>query len=115
MASNAVGLFKAILPDEQANEFKAKRDLIAVISAKVKPYTEKADISELMRDVEKLLDRLSLLRVTRLGVFWRMKRGAIWTSARSTSTRQPNTSLTLGRGPLRQGLGTWLTRCLSTW
>ena len=57
LASDVMRLYKAILPDEAANEFRKERDLVAVIAAKVKPPGEQPDISEVMSEIEDLLDQ----------------------------------------------------------
>ena len=57
LASDVIRLYKALLPHVQANAFKPQRDLIAIIAVKVSPPGEKADISDVMRDVEELLDQ----------------------------------------------------------
>ena len=49
-------LFKAILPDQRANEFIGRRSVIREIERKLKSKSEPVDISEFMDDVETLLD-----------------------------------------------------------
>lgn len=50
-------LFKAILPDQRANEFIPKRSAIREIERRIKSKSEPVDISDFMEDVETLLDR----------------------------------------------------------
>jgi type I restriction enzyme R subunit len=50
-------LFKAILPDQRANEFISRRSVIREIERKLKNTSEPVDVSEFMNDVETLLDR----------------------------------------------------------
>jgi type I restriction enzyme, R subunit len=50
-------LFKAILPDPAANEFGPKRKLFAVIAEKIRSLDPDVDISEVMEQVEELLDQ----------------------------------------------------------
>jgi len=49
-------LYKAILPDVRANEFSPKRALFVVIAEKILSLTPKPDISEVIGDIESLLD-----------------------------------------------------------
>jgi type I restriction enzyme R subunit len=49
-------IFKAILPDKSANKFGVDRKAIVVIADKIRSLTPPADISEVMGDVEDLLD-----------------------------------------------------------
>lgn len=49
-------LFKAILPDPAANEFGPKRKLFAVIAEKIRSLDPDVDISEVLKQVEELLD-----------------------------------------------------------
>lgn len=56
MAGDVVRLFKAILPDQAANEFIAVQAAIAVIAEKIKLLTPGPDISGVTEAVEKLLD-----------------------------------------------------------
>jgi type I restriction enzyme R subunit len=49
-------LFKAILPDTRAGEFAAKRKVFTVLADKIRALTPEADISEVMGEVEELLD-----------------------------------------------------------
>src|SRR5207247_6938443 len=48
--------FKAILPDEHANEFLKIRELLGVIVEKIESYSPIADISGVVHEVEQLLD-----------------------------------------------------------
>ena len=50
-------LYKAILPDPDAHEFTRTCQLINVIAQKIRSLTTPADISEVMTEVESLLDR----------------------------------------------------------
>jgi type I restriction enzyme, R subunit len=50
-------LYKSILPDERADEFISARTLFLVLLESIKSLTPSADISEVMEDIEKLLDR----------------------------------------------------------
>ena len=56
LAGAVAKLFRAILPDPAANEFGPKRKAFAVIAEKIRSLTPEADISEVMQDVEELLD-----------------------------------------------------------
>ena len=49
-------LFKAILPDPLANEFGPKRAVFMNLADKIRSLTPTADISEVMKEVERLLD-----------------------------------------------------------
>lgn len=62
LASQVDKLFRAILPDERANEFVKTRNLLAVIAEKIESYSPVADISAVVRDVERLLDSAVLAR-----------------------------------------------------
>jgi type I restriction enzyme R subunit len=57
LANNVAKIYKAILPDPSANEFGPSKALIAVLADKIRSLGEEADISEVMDDVDKLLDR----------------------------------------------------------
>jgi len=57
LSSDVNRLFKAILPDQRANEFIGRRSLIREIERKLKSKSEPVDVSEFMNDVETLLDR----------------------------------------------------------
>jgi type I restriction enzyme R subunit len=56
MASLVVQIFKAILPDPAATELSYRCRLISVIAEKIRSLIPKADISEVMGEVETLLD-----------------------------------------------------------
>ena len=56
LASQAAKLFKAILPDPQASELAPRAVLLSVIAEKIRALTPPADISEVMGEVETLLD-----------------------------------------------------------
>jgi len=56
LAGNVATLYKAILPDPSAGEFMPICVLLAVIAEKIRSLLPPADISEVMADVEKLLD-----------------------------------------------------------
>jgi type I restriction enzyme, R subunit len=56
LASQGAKLFKAILPDPQASELAPRAVLLSVIAEKIRALTPPADISEVMGDVETLLD-----------------------------------------------------------
>jgi type I restriction enzyme R subunit len=50
-------LYKSILPDERADDFTSARTLFLVLLESIKSLTPAADISEVMGDIERLLDR----------------------------------------------------------
>ena len=56
LTSQVVGLYKAILPDPQANEFVAIKTCLAVLAEKIRSFTPEADIDDLMERVDELLD-----------------------------------------------------------
>lgn len=56
LAGNANKLYRAILPDSKANEFQPICALFNVIAGKILSLTPEADITEVMAEVEKLLD-----------------------------------------------------------
>jgi type I restriction enzyme R subunit len=56
MASRAARIYKAILPDPAAKEFAPDTILLAVIASKIQVLTPKPDISDIMSDVEALLN-----------------------------------------------------------
>ncbi|MEE8575049.1 MAG: type I restriction endonuclease subunit R [Thermodesulfobacteriota bacterium] len=56
MAANVKRLYKAVLPDSRAREFALDVAPIAVIADKIRALTVPSDISEVLEDVEKLLD-----------------------------------------------------------
>jgi type I restriction enzyme R subunit len=49
-------LFKAILPDVRANEYRGETAVLNIIAAKIRLLMPAPDISEVMEDVERLLD-----------------------------------------------------------
>ncbi len=55
-AGHVEKLFKSLLPDPAANEFGAIRKVISVIAEKIRSEVPPADISEVMEQVEELLD-----------------------------------------------------------
>jgi type I restriction enzyme R subunit len=57
MADYVDRLFKAILPDFAANRFSLDRKVIVVIAEEIRSLILPADISDVMEDVEELLDR----------------------------------------------------------
>jgi type I restriction enzyme R subunit len=56
LASNVARVFKAILPDTAANAYAPLAVLVAYLGAMIKALTPQADISELMGDIEALLN-----------------------------------------------------------
>ena len=56
LATNATKLYKAILPDPDAHEFTRTCQLIHIIAQKIRNLTPPADISEVMTEVEGVLD-----------------------------------------------------------
>jgi type I restriction enzyme, R subunit len=56
MANRAARIYKAILPDPVAKELAPDTVLLAVIASKIRILTPKPDISEVMDDVEALLN-----------------------------------------------------------
>jgi type I restriction enzyme R subunit len=56
MAGTVDQLFKAILPDQAANQFGVDRKAIVVIAEEIRSLIHPADISEVMGAVEELLD-----------------------------------------------------------
>ncbi|MES2304286.1 MAG: type I restriction endonuclease subunit R [Gemmatimonadota bacterium] len=56
LASRVARLFKAILPDPLANELAPLAVLVAYIAAKIRSETDPADISDVMGEVEALLN-----------------------------------------------------------
>ena len=56
MAGTVDQLFKAILPDEAANQFGVDRKAMVVIAEEIRSLTPRADISDVMGAVEELLD-----------------------------------------------------------
>ena len=57
LATNVTKLYKAILPDPDAHEFTKICQLIHIIAQKIRNLTPPADISDVMTDVEAVLDR----------------------------------------------------------
>ncbi|TVQ94235.1 MAG: type I restriction endonuclease subunit R [Chromatiaceae bacterium] len=57
LANTVVRLYKAILPDPTAHEFGAEVALLDVLADKIRALTPPADISQVMQQVESLLDR----------------------------------------------------------
>ncbi len=55
-ASFAAKLYKAILPDPQAQEFAPETVILAVIAKKIRALLPQADISQVMSDIEALLN-----------------------------------------------------------
>ena len=56
LASDAIKLYKAILPDPRASGFQARVTLLAVLVARIRALTPLADISQVMEGVNALLD-----------------------------------------------------------
>jgi type I restriction enzyme R subunit len=56
LATRVARAYKAVLPDTAANGYGALAHLFAVLAAKIASLTPEADISEVMGDVEKLLE-----------------------------------------------------------
>ncbi|HUW68277.1 MAG TPA: type I restriction enzyme endonuclease domain-containing protein, partial [Candidatus Nanoarchaeia archaeon] len=56
LAVNVAKIYRAILPDPAANEFGPSQKLITIIAVKIRSLTPKADISDIMGEVEELLD-----------------------------------------------------------
>ena len=57
LAVNVAKIYRAILPDPAANGFGPSQKLITVIAVKIRSLTPKADISDIMGEVEDLLDQ----------------------------------------------------------
>ena len=57
IARDLTKLYKAILPDSSAQEFFATYSLVDIIGKKIRKLTASADISDVMGEVEALLDR----------------------------------------------------------
>ena len=55
-ASNVSKLYKAILPDSAANDFVSICALVNLIARKIQNLTQQADVSDVMSEVENLLD-----------------------------------------------------------
>ncbi len=56
LANDVVRLYKAILPDPDANEFAPIKTCIAVLAEKIKSYLPEVSIEEVMAGVERILD-----------------------------------------------------------
>jgi type I restriction enzyme R subunit len=50
-------LYKAVLPDERANEFNSSRTLIMIIFETIRSLSPEVDISDVIGNIERLLDR----------------------------------------------------------
>jgi type I restriction enzyme R subunit len=57
LAGNVAKLYKAMLPDPEAGEFTKQKNLFAVISDKIRALTPPADISDIMSEIEEVLDQ----------------------------------------------------------
>jgi len=57
LSNNVLRMYKAVLPDPAAQEFAAEVTLVQVIADKIRALTQPADISLVMQQVERLLDR----------------------------------------------------------
>jgi type I restriction enzyme R subunit len=57
LANTVLRLYKAVLPDPAAHEFAAEVTPVQVIAEKIRALTPLADISQVMQQVEELLDR----------------------------------------------------------
>jgi len=57
LANSVQRLLQAVLPDPSAQEFAAEVNPVEVIACKIRALTPPADISEVMQDVEGLLDQ----------------------------------------------------------
>lgn len=56
LANQVVRLYKAILPDQKANEFAPIKTCLAVLAEKIRSFTEEAAIDDLLEQVGQLLD-----------------------------------------------------------
>ena len=56
LAGQVIRLYKAILPDPQANEFAPVKTCLAVLAEKIRSFTEEVTIDDLMGKVGQLLD-----------------------------------------------------------
>lgn len=56
LANQVIRLYKAILPDPSANEFAPIKTCLAVLGEKIRNFTEKANIDDIMDQVGELLD-----------------------------------------------------------
>lgn len=57
LARNIVKLYKAILPDPKVSEFAKQKSLSSCLSNKIRALTPPADITEVMADIEEILDQ----------------------------------------------------------
>ena len=62
LAGQVNKLFKGVLPSEQANEFARIQTLLEVIVEQIQSYSPVFDISDVARDVERLLDSAIVAR-----------------------------------------------------
>jgi len=62
LASQVDKLFRAILPDEHANEFVKMHNLLAILAEKIQSHSPVTDISAVVHDVERLLDSAVIAR-----------------------------------------------------
>jgi len=62
LAGRVDKLFRAILPDEHANEFLEIRNVLGVLAEKIRSYSPVTDISGVIREVEQLLDSAVVAR-----------------------------------------------------
>jgi len=56
LANQVIRLYKAILPDESANEFAPVKTCLAVLADKIRTFTEEASIDDIIEQVGELLD-----------------------------------------------------------
>ena len=56
LAGRVVRLYKAILPDQAANEFAPMKTCLAVLADKIRTFTEEANIDDIVQQVGELLD-----------------------------------------------------------
>jgi type I restriction enzyme R subunit len=56
VARDVLRLYKAILPDVRANEFRGRTAVLSILAAKIRSLMPVPDISEVMDDMERLLD-----------------------------------------------------------
>ncbi|RKU22194.1 DEAD/DEAH box helicase [Candidatus Poribacteria bacterium] len=68
LATNVTKLYKAILPDPDAHEFTRICQLIHIIAQKIRNLTPPADISDVMTDVEAVLDQSIAPEGYRIGI-----------------------------------------------
>lgn len=57
LTGSIVKLYKAILPDPKASEFARQKNLFACISDKIRALTPPTNISDIMGDIEEVLDQ----------------------------------------------------------